>query len=191
MSGTPLLARAANDFTRRFNRPPQFAAQAPGRVNLIGEHTDYNEGFVLPVAIDRQVVVVAAPADGSRSTLRAIDLDAEQPVARPLHSAEVLASRGALPQARQVAAHLRESRDASLLDGADRRKLLKLEARLSMAEGEVGAETVALLEENPRPTADDVRHYLRGNLCRCTGYKRILEAVLDAARRLAESPTGT
>jgi carbon-monoxide dehydrogenase small subunit len=46
--------------------------------------------------------------------------------------------------------------------------------------------TVALLEENPRPTADDVKHYLRGNLCRCTGYKRILEAVLDAARRLTD-----
>jgi aerobic carbon-monoxide dehydrogenase small subunit len=53
--------------------------------------------------------------------------------------------------------------------------------------------TVALLAENPRPTADEVKHYMRGNICRCTGYKRILEAILDASRRLArgaESPDG-
>ena len=45
---------------------------------------------------------------------------------------------------------------------------------------------VALLDENPAPTADDVRQYLRGNLCRCTGYKRIVEAVLAASRRSRE-----
>ncbi len=44
--------------------------------------------------------------------------------------------------------------------------------------------TKALLEENPSPRAEDVRHYLRGNICRCTGYKKIEEAVLDAAARL-------
>ncbi len=44
--------------------------------------------------------------------------------------------------------------------------------------------TVALLAENPRPTADEVKHYMRGNICRCTGYKRILEAILDASGRL-------
>jgi carbon-monoxide dehydrogenase small subunit len=45
--------------------------------------------------------------------------------------------------------------------------------------------TVALLAETPSPTADEVKHYMRGNICRCTGYKRILEAILDASRRLA------
>ena len=35
--------------------------RAPGRVNLIGEHTDYNDGFVLPIAIDRQAVALYAP----------------------------------------------------------------------------------------------------------------------------------
>jgi carbon-monoxide dehydrogenase small subunit len=44
---------------------------------------------------------------------------------------------------------------------------------------------VALLNENPTPTAEEVKHYMRGNICRCTGYKRILEAILDASRRLA------
>jgi carbon-monoxide dehydrogenase small subunit len=40
----------------------------------------------------------------------------------------------------------------------------------------------ALLEENPNPSEDDVRHALEGNLCRCTGYHNIVRAVLDAAR---------
>jgi len=44
--------------------------------------------------------------------------------------------------------------------------------------------TKALLEENPRPSADEVRHYLAGNLCRCGSYRNIEEAVLDAADRL-------
>jgi carbon-monoxide dehydrogenase small subunit len=43
----------------------------------------------------------------------------------------------------------------------------------------------ALLDENPTPTEADIKHYMRGNLCRCTGYKRILEAVHAAARQLA------
>jgi aerobic carbon-monoxide dehydrogenase small subunit len=44
--------------------------------------------------------------------------------------------------------------------------------------------TRALLGENPTPSADDVRHYLAGNLCRCGSYLKIEEAVLDAAERL-------
>ena len=50
-------------FAERVGRPPDGAWQAPGRVNLIGEHTDYNDGFVLPVAIDRSVVVAAGRRD--------------------------------------------------------------------------------------------------------------------------------
>jgi aerobic-type carbon monoxide dehydrogenase small subunit (CoxS/CutS family) len=45
----------------------------------------------------------------------------------------------------------------------------------------------ALLDENPHPTVDEIKHYMRGNLCRCTGYKRILDAVLTAAQRLAST----
>jgi carbon-monoxide dehydrogenase small subunit len=43
--------------------------------------------------------------------------------------------------------------------------------------------TKALLDEHPAPTRDDVLHYLRGSLCRCTGYRKIIEAVLNAAGR--------
>jgi galactokinase len=52
------------DFAALFSRPPEAEASAPGRVNLIGEHTDYNDGFVLPIAIpQRTVVSVAARGD--------------------------------------------------------------------------------------------------------------------------------
>ncbi len=59
MDITELIAR----FTHAFGRRPTFVARAPGRVNLIGEHTDYNDGFVLPMAIDRDVTIVGAPRD--------------------------------------------------------------------------------------------------------------------------------
>ena len=44
--------------------------------------------------------------------------------------------------------------------------------------------TVALLNENPDPTEEEVRDFLRGNICRCTGYKAIVTAVMDAKERL-------
>ncbi|MFT5676303.1 MAG: galactokinase [Paraglaciecola sp.] len=47
-------------FIKQFGSPPQRYFQAPGRVNLIGEHTDYNDGFVLPCAIDYQTVVAVS-----------------------------------------------------------------------------------------------------------------------------------
>ena len=82
----------------------------------------------------------------ARAYRRAIDVDAKQPFARPLQSAELLTARGALTQARQVATHIREVWEKQM-EEADRRKLLKLEARLSMAEGAGRAETVRVLEE--------------------------------------------
>src|SRR5205823_7448345 len=45
-----LATSAEEEFRARFGRPPRWLAAAPGRVNLIGEHTDYNDGFVLPMA---------------------------------------------------------------------------------------------------------------------------------------------
>ncbi|HEX8903989.1 MAG TPA: galactokinase family protein, partial [Longimicrobiaceae bacterium] len=52
-------------FEERYGQPPAWVARAPGRVNLIGEHTDYSDGFVLPMAIDRAVWIALRPrADG-------------------------------------------------------------------------------------------------------------------------------
>jgi len=50
-----LQQQVAWEFERRFQSPPVWVVRAPGRVNLIGEHTDYNDGFVMPMAIDRAV----------------------------------------------------------------------------------------------------------------------------------------
>lgn len=46
--------------------------------------------------------------------------------------------------------------------------------------------TKALLEENPNPTEEEARYYLAGNLCRCTGYDKIIKAVMDAAKTMRE-----
>jgi galactokinase len=51
-------------FAARFGRPPAVTASAPGRVNLIGEHTDYNDGFVLPLAVPQRTTVSLAPRPG-------------------------------------------------------------------------------------------------------------------------------
>jgi galactokinase len=56
-----LQSRVSAEFTQRFGSPPDAIVRAPGRVNLIGEHTDYNDGFVLPMAIDRAIWIALAP----------------------------------------------------------------------------------------------------------------------------------
>jgi galactokinase len=75
-------------FERHYDRAPEALGCAPGRVNLIGEHTDYSEGLVLPCAIDRYTVAVAARRKDRRVRVRADDLgeaaefDADAPVRR-------------------------------------------------------------------------------------------------------------
>jgi galactokinase len=56
--------RATRAYMENFGEEPDLVASAPGRVNLIGEHTDYNGGFVLPCAIDRRIAVAAGTGDG-------------------------------------------------------------------------------------------------------------------------------
>src|SRR3974377_2363087 len=78
----------AKQFAKTYGQQPRWVAAAPGRVNVIGEHTDYNDGFVLPMAIDRYTVIAAAPATNgaTRAQLRstagggAVSLDLSQPV---------------------------------------------------------------------------------------------------------------
>jgi galactokinase len=76
--------RLRNGFIRLYGTTPRLF-RAPGRVNLIGEHTDYNDGFVLPIAIDRETIVAAAARDDRRlrvhSSLLAetVELDLDRP----------------------------------------------------------------------------------------------------------------
>jgi galactokinase len=57
--------RAARAYKDKFGEEPELVASAPGRVNLIGEHTDYNGGFVLPCAIDRRIAVAVGAGEGA------------------------------------------------------------------------------------------------------------------------------
>lgn len=59
------VERARRLFADRFGRAPDHIARAPGRVNLIGDHTDYNDGYVLPIAVDRDVAVAFRRHSGS------------------------------------------------------------------------------------------------------------------------------
>jgi galactokinase len=67
------LQKLAAEFRTSYGSEPRFF-QAPGRVNLIGEHTDYNEGFVMPFAIDRRTFVAAAVRDDFLINVHARDL---------------------------------------------------------------------------------------------------------------------
>ncbi len=68
-----LVSKVASNFERIVGVPAKFIVQAPGRVNLIGEHTDYNDGFVLPCAINFQVVACANRRDDD--VVRVVSLD--------------------------------------------------------------------------------------------------------------------
>lgn len=63
-------------FEACFGEPPQWVVRAPGRVNVIGEHTDYNQGFVLPVAIDRAVWIGLRRRDDGRVRVDSLDYNA-------------------------------------------------------------------------------------------------------------------
>jgi galactokinase len=73
MSLTVLADKARVALQQTFGRDHAGVVQAPGRVNLIGEHTDYNDGFVLPCAIDRAAVVAWAPRDDGVVRVVAVD----------------------------------------------------------------------------------------------------------------------
>jgi galactokinase len=70
-----LKDRVTQEFERRFGTLPSFIVRAPGRVNLIGEHTDYNDGFVLPMAIDRAVWFALRPRPDQCVVAYSLDLD--------------------------------------------------------------------------------------------------------------------
>jgi galactokinase len=68
-----LQTKVTEGFQRRYQTAPQLVVRAPGRVNLIGEHTDYNDGFVLPMAIDRAVWIALSPVQHDQVSIYSID----------------------------------------------------------------------------------------------------------------------
>jgi len=64
---------ALQRFRDLYGKGPVFIFRAPGRVNLIGEHTDYNHGYVLPVALDRDALLLARPRDDEEVVLRNVE----------------------------------------------------------------------------------------------------------------------
>lgn len=71
-----LIAQVRAGYLATWGEEPQAIFAAPGRVNLIGEHTDYNAGLVLPCAIDRETVVAVGPAAGEQIEAVALDFGA-------------------------------------------------------------------------------------------------------------------
>jgi galactokinase len=70
-----MIERLQQAFEKEFGHAPRFVVKAPGRVNVLGEHVDYNAGFVLPAAIDRATYVAFSPAPDENTTLLALDFD--------------------------------------------------------------------------------------------------------------------
>ena len=70
---------AATGFEILFGRPPEVAREAPGRVNLIGEHTDYNDGFVMPIATPQHTRVELAAASGDAVRVWSASIASERP----------------------------------------------------------------------------------------------------------------
>ncbi len=72
-----LIKTIRGQHAKRFGAPPAVLAYAPGRVEILGNHTDYNEGFVLSAAIDLGIGLALSPAEGAAGTVQALDIPEE------------------------------------------------------------------------------------------------------------------
>lgn len=70
---TSMKNKIVEEFTGIYNREPEVLIRAPGRVNIIGEHTDYNDGFVLPMAIEQAIWLALSPRDDSTIEVHSAD----------------------------------------------------------------------------------------------------------------------
>ncbi len=122
-------------------KQPLRAAENLEAVDRLGKSTPESLHTLGDIYLSENLMDLSAGA-----YLRATNVETNQPLARPLRSAEMLAGRGAVPQAKRVASHIREVWN-NRINEADQRRLLKLEVRLSMAEGGSSAETAGVLEE--------------------------------------------
>ena len=70
-----LTEKVVSAYLQIFQSEPSYTILSPGRINIIGEHVDYNDGFVLPAAINKYVCFAIAESGSSSCTLVALDLD--------------------------------------------------------------------------------------------------------------------
>lgn len=157
VSAEAVRDRAIRAFTERFGQQPDLLAQAPGRVNLIGEHTDYNDGFVLPMAVDRRTAVAAAANPNGTIRLFASDLVEEMveiPLNRPLTPGEPRWAnyvRGVLAQFVE-AGHTLRGFDAAIASTVPMGAGLSSSAALEIATA-LAAQQLLGLEPDPMRTA--------------------------------------
>ncbi len=112
---------AIQAFRKKFGGSPTVIATAPGRINLIGEHTDYNNGFVFPIAINRNVVIVASPRSDKKLSLHAHNLNSDVEISLDAleHSTQKAWSNYSKGVAFQILESGRALRGANLLISSD------------------------------------------------------------------------
>ena len=75
MSNKKLIQQTTEHFDKSFHEKPQYIFLSPGRINIIGEHVDYNDGFVLPAAINKNVCIAISANKDSKCKIIAKDLN--------------------------------------------------------------------------------------------------------------------
>ena len=70
-----IVDNITNEYQTKFGAPPELILRSPGRINLIGEHTDYNDGFVLPAAVSQGIYFAIGKAVASNHSWHALDLN--------------------------------------------------------------------------------------------------------------------
>ncbi len=93
-----IIDQITTRYQENFGQMPDHIARAPGRVNLLGEHVDYNDGFVLPAAIDRATYVAFSAADAPHSTLVAADFNQQTFFSAESISSKTQADASPLPE---------------------------------------------------------------------------------------------
>lgn len=83
---------------KKIGHTPAHIVRSPGRGNLLGEHVDYNNGFVLPAAIDLATYVVFSPTNARHSTLVAVDFDQQASFSAESISNKTQSDSSSLPE---------------------------------------------------------------------------------------------
>ncbi|GAA1176679.1 galactokinase [Ornithinimicrobium humiphilum] len=168
----------SSTFRSLFGHDPQGRWQAPGRVNLIGEHTDYNDGLCLPVALDRRTVVAAAARDDGRLRVASLEVPGE------VVEVDLAEVRPGHPQgwAAYVAGVLWALREAGMpVGGLD----LVLTSDVPLG---AGLSSSAALEASVAAAADGV--FGLGLLADDAGRAVLADACRRAENEIADAPTG-